>query len=85
MTIDNNVSERTLRHQAIGRKNWLFLGNDRGGRAAAVHFSLLASCKRHGHDPWAYYRDVLTRLPGLLPGTNEEELLALLPHRWRPA
>ena len=85
LDIDNNEGENAVRGIALGRKNWLFLGNDRGGRAAAVHFSLLASCKRHGHDPWAYYRDVLTRLPGLLPGTNEEELLALLPHRWRPA
>ncbi|MGA2066714.1 MAG: transposase domain-containing protein, partial [Thermoguttaceae bacterium] len=57
----------------------------RGGRAAAIHFSLLASCKRHGHDPWVYLRDVLTRLPAMLPSASEEELLALLPHRWRPA
>ena len=85
LDIDNNEGENVVRGIALGRKNWLFLGNDRGGRAAAIHFSLLASCKRHGHDPWAYYRDVLTRLPAMLPGTNEEELLALLPHRWRPA
>ena len=63
----------------------LFCGSDRGGRAAAVHFSLLASCKRHGHDPWVYYRDVLTRLPAMLPGASEEDLLVLLPHLWKPA
>lgn len=50
--------------------------------APKVHFSLLASCKRHGHDPWVYFRDVLT---AMLPAANEEELLGLLPHRWRPA
>jgi len=54
-------------------------------RAAAIHFSLLALCIRHGLDPWLYYRDVLTRLPAMLPGASNEELLALLPYGWRPA
>jgi transposase len=85
LDIDNNEGENAVRGIALGRKNWLFCGSDRGGRAAAIHFSLLASCKRHGHDPWVYLRDVLTRLPAMLPGAGEEELLALLPHRWRPA
>jgi transposase len=85
LDIDNNEGENSLRGLCLGRKNWLFLGSDRGGRAAAIHFSLLASCKRHGHDPWAYYRDVLIRLPAILPAANAEELLALLPHRWHPA
>jgi transposase len=85
LDIDNNEGENSLRGLCIGRRNWLFCGSDRGGRAAAIHFSLLASCKRHGHDPWAYLRDVLTRLPAMLPGAGEEELLALLPHRWQPA
>jgi transposase len=83
LDIDNNEGENSLRGLCLGRKNWLFFGNDRGGRAAAIHFSLLASCKRHGLDPWAYYRDILTRLPAMLPGASEEELLALLPHRWQ--
>ena len=82
---DNNAAENALRGIALGRKNWLFCGSDRGGHAAAVHFSLLASCKRHGHDPFVYLRDVLTRLPDMLPGAKEDELLALLPQRWRPA
>ena len=85
LDIDNNEGENSLRGLCLGRKNWLFLGSDRGGRAAAIHFSLLASCKRHGHDPWAYYRDILIRLPSMLPGASAEELLALLPHRWQPA
>jgi hypothetical protein len=80
---DNNAAENALRGIAIGRKNWLHCGSDRGGRAAAVHFSLLASCKRHGHDPFVYLRDVLVRLPAMLPNASEEELLALLPHHWR--
>lgn len=82
---DNNVAENALRGIALGRKNWLFCGSDRGGRAATVHFSLLASCKRHGHDPFVYLRDVLTRLPAMLPSPSDDDLLSLLPHRWRPA
>jgi transposase len=85
LDIDNNEGENSLRGLCLGRKNWLFFGNDRGGHAAAIHFSLLASCKRHGHDPWVYLRDVLTRLPAMLPGASEDELLPLLPHRWQPA
>jgi hypothetical protein len=85
LDIDNNEGENALRGLCLGRKNWLFFGNDRGGHAAAVHFSLLASCKRHGHDPWVYLRDVLIRLPAMLPEASDEELLALLPHRWKPA
>ena len=84
LDIDNNEGENSLRGLCIGRRNWLFCGSDRGGRAAAVHFSLLASCKRHGHNPWVYLRDVLTRLPAILPGASEEELLPLLPHLWKP-
>jgi transposase len=85
LDIDNNEGENAVRGIALGRKNWLFCGSDRGGRAAAVHFSLLTSCKRHDLDPWVYYRDILIRLPAMLPGASDEDLLALLPHRWRPA
>ena len=85
LDIDNNEGENSIRGLCLGRRNWLFMGSERGGRAAAIHFGLLASCKRHGHDPWVYFRDVLTRLPAMLPGASEEELLALLPHRWHPA
>jgi transposase len=85
LDIDNNAAENSLRGICLGRKNWLFCGSDRGGRAAAIHFTLLASCKRHGHDPFVYLRDVLRRLPALLPATRPEDLMALLPHRWQPA
>jgi len=47
LTIDNNVSERTLRHQAIGRKNYLFLGSETAGPRAAVLYTILAGAKRH--------------------------------------
>lgn len=77
--IDNNRSERTLRDQAVGRKNWLFLGSDNGGRTAAVLYSLVASAKRHHLDPQAYLTDVLRRLPAI---TNPLALRELLPDRW---
>ena len=51
LTIDNNVSERTLRHQAIGRKNWLFLGSEASGPRAAVLYTILAGAKRHRIEP----------------------------------
>jgi transposase len=83
LDIDNNVSENVQRHIALGRKNWLFCGSDNGGRAAAIFFSLIVSCKRHGLDPFAYLRDILTRLPAILPAATPEELLSYLPHLWR--
>ena len=63
LTIDNNLSERTLRCVAVGRKNWLFAGSDRGGQTAATLFSLIATCKLRHVDPYHYLRDILTRLP----------------------
>jgi transposase len=77
LTIDNNLSERTLRLQAIGRKNWEFLGSEAAGPRAAVLFTILAGAKRHHLEPWAYVRDLLLRL-----STGETDLEALLPDRW---
>ena len=62
LPIDNNLSERSLRPCAIGRKNWLFLGNDPAGQTAAVWMSVLASAKRHEIEPWIYVRDLLENL-----------------------
>ena len=77
MTIDNNVSERTLRLQAIGRRNWSFLGSAEAGPRAAVLFTILAGAKRHRLEPWAYLRDVVLRL-----SAGETDLESLLPDRW---
>lgn len=79
--IDNNTAENALRPLAIGRKNWLFLGSDEGGRRMAILYSLTESCKRHDIDPWAYLKDVLVRIETQPPGT----LAALLPHNWKAA
>ena len=77
LTIDNNVSERTLRHQAIGRKNWLFLGSKEAGPRAAVLYTILAGAKRHHIEPWAYVRELLMRLH-----TGDAQLEDMLPDRW---
>jgi transposase len=60
--IDNNAAERSLRGIALGRKNYLFAGSDRGGERAAVIYSLIGSAKLNSLDPEAYLRDVLTRI-----------------------
>ena len=58
--LDNNIAERMLRLAAVGRKNYMFFGSDAGGHRAAVIYSLVASCKLIGLDPFAYLRDVIT-------------------------
>src|SRR4051812_44939 len=82
LAIDNGAAERALRGLTIGRKNWLFCGSERGARAAAIHFSLIASCHRHGLDAFAYLRDVLARLPRLGSAPPHDALCPLLPDRW---
>jgi transposase len=77
LTIDNNVSERTLRHQAIGRKNYLFLGSEAAGPRAAVLYTILAGAKRHRIEPWAYVHDLLVRLHA-----DDPRLEEMLPDRW---
>jgi hypothetical protein len=77
--IDNNYVENRIRPWALGRRNWLFIGSQLAGERAAVVMSLLQSAKLNGHEPWAYLKDVLTRLPTQLNSRIEE----LLPHRWQ--
>ena len=79
--IDNNHVENRIRPWALGRRNWLFIGSPLAGERAAVVMSLLQSAKLNGHEPWAYLKDVLTRLPTQLNSRIEE----LLPHKWQPA
>jgi transposase len=62
LDIDNNGSERALKLIAIGRRNWLFVGNDQFGKHYAAFYSLIASAKLHGLDPQAYLRHVLTHI-----------------------
>ena len=81
LPIDNNWVENQIRPVAVGRSNWLFAGSLRAGQRAAAIMSLIQSAKLNGHDPYAYLKDVLTKLP-----THKNSQIAqLLPHRWQPA
>jgi len=80
LPIDNNAVEREMKSIATGRKNWMFFGSQRGGRAAAIIYSIIASARRHDLDIWQYLGDILRRLADLKPG----ELELLLPDVWQP-
>ena len=77
--IDNNWIENRIRPIATGRKNWLFAGSLRAGQRAAAIMSLIQSAKLNGHDPFAYLKDVLSRLPT----QPFSKIAELLPHRWQ--
>jgi transposase len=81
LEIDNNHTERSIRGVAVGRNNWVFFGSDQGGHTAAVLRSFVASCQRVGVDPYAWFKDVLTRTAAH-PMTR---LAELLPHNWKLA
>ena len=80
LPIDNNWIENQIRPIAIGRNNWLFAGSLRAGQRAAAVMSLIQSAKLNGHDPYAYLKDVLARLPT----QKNHDIDELLPHRWQP-
>jgi len=63
LPMTNNISERELRREAVGRKNWLFLGSPEAGEVNTIFVSLLASCALHGIEPWGYLRDLFCLLP----------------------
>lgn len=77
LELDNNRAERALRAVAVGRKNWMQIGNERGGRTASVFYSLVTTCKQRGIDPRTYLRDAMLRLKeGVDPKT-------LTPREWQ--
>ena len=78
LSIDNNHTERSLRGIAVGRRNWTFVGSDRGGMTMAVLRSFVTSCELVKVDPFAWFHDVLSRIADH-PVTRLDELL---PHRW---
>ena len=63
--IDNNLVENSIRPSALGKKNWLFIGEAEAGDRGAILYTVIESCRRRGIDPLAYLRDVLTRLPSM--------------------
>jgi transposase len=80
LEIDNGATERVNRDIAIGRTNWTFFGSDEGGKTAAVLMSFIASCKRCRVEPFAWFRDVLSRIATY----PVHRLAELLPHNWKP-
>lgn len=85
LSVDNNVSERTLRGIAVGRGNWTFLGSADAGHWAATHYTVVGTCRHLGIDPFAYLRDVLPRLHDLGDPPVADHLTRLLPDRWLAA
>ena len=81
LEIDNGATERANRDIAVGRGNWTFFGSDGGGKTAAVLRSFIATCKRCGVEPFAWFRDVLSRIPA----HSITRLAELLPHNWQSA
>ncbi|MGA2814462.1 MAG: IS66 family transposase [Candidatus Acidiferrum sp.] len=88
LEIDNNAAERALRAVALGRKNYLFAGSDRGGESAAVIYSLIGTAKLNGINPELYLRNVLSciadhpinRIEELLPWNLAADLVTAPPH-----
>lgn len=96
LSFDNNIAERLVKLPAMGRKNYLFVGSERGGHGAAVMYSLVSSAKANGVEPFAWLRELFTRLPYHREGeafaqaaagqpVTSDELDDLLPDRWLQA
>ena len=81
MEIDNNLVKNAIRPTALGKKNWLFVGEANAGERAAIIYTLIESCRRRGIDPYTYLKDVLTRLPNM---TNRQ-IPDVTPAAWAKA
>lgn len=79
--IDNNLVENAIRPTAIGKKNWLFIGDANAGEISAILFTIIEACRSRQIDPWEYLRDVLTRLPSMKMSQLEE----VMPEAWAAA
>ena len=80
INIDNNLIENAIRPLALGRKNWLFCGNDASAYRAAIVYSFISTCKNAGIEPRIWMEDVLTKIPYYL--RDGKDLSELLPRRW---
>jgi len=80
LEIDNNATERAIRGIAVGRANWTFFGSDTGGKTAVILRSLVQCCERVGVSPFAWLKDVLSRI-AIHPISR---IADLLPHNWAP-
>lgn len=81
LNIDNNLSERKMKIITLGRKNYMFFASEVGGESAAIIYSLIETCLINGVKPYAYLKDILTRLPTHL----NKDLAQLFPHNWKAA
>lgn len=79
--IDNNLVENAIRPTALGKKNWLFVGEADAGQRGAIVYTIIECCRRRGIDPYTYLRDVLTRLPHM---TNHQ-VPEVTPEAWGKA
>jgi transposase len=76
--IDNNLVENAIRPTALGKKNWLFIGEAQAGDRSAIIYTVIESCRRRGINPYAYLKDVLTRLPQM----TIQQVPEILPVVW---
>jgi transposase len=76
--IDNNLVENAIRPTALGKKNWLFVGEAKAGERGAILYTIIECCRRRNIDPYTYLRDVLTRLPNM---TNHQ-IPEVTPQAW---
>jgi transposase len=76
--IDNNRVENAIRPTAVGKKNWLFMGEAGAGQRGAILYTVVESCRCRGLDPYAYLKDVLTRLPDM----KNHQIPEILPAAW---
>jgi len=63
--IDNNLIENAIRPTAVGKKNWLFIGEAAAGERSAILYTVIENCRRRGIDPFSYLKEVFTRLPSM--------------------
>ena len=82
LTIDNSPAEQAIRPLAVGRRNWLQIAGDGGLKSAAVLLSVTASAKRHGVNPWAYVKHILTACAAR---PSDADFSDLLPDVWAQA
>jgi transposase len=78
LEIDNNLVENAIRPTAIGKKNWLFVGEAGAGQRGAIIYTIVETCRRRSIDPYAYLRDILSRLPRM---TNHQ-IPEITPEAW---
>lgn len=82
LPIDNGISERVIRDLAIGRKNWMFVQSDDGGKRMAILYSIIQTCKLNNINPEEYFKDVLMRI-AMRP--DDASVADLTPIEWLKA